>query len=84
MAWYTSSVAIVLAMLSALMYGVSDYVGGRASRRLPAVAVALAAEVVMLRGVRGVHPARRDPVGRLARAAAWGMIAGVVASALAC
>lgn len=40
--------AIALALISAVMYGVSDFVGGRASRRLPATAVALAGELVIL------------------------------------
>jgi drug/metabolite transporter (DMT)-like permease len=37
--------AIVLALLSALTYGVSDYVGGRASRIRPALLVSLSAEL---------------------------------------
>lgn len=39
--------AIALALISAVMYGVSDFVGGRASRRFPATAVALLGEVVI-------------------------------------
>ena len=42
-----SRMAIALAFVSAVLYGVSDYVGGRASRRSPATAVALVAELVV-------------------------------------
>jgi drug/metabolite transporter (DMT)-like permease len=79
-AWYTSSVAILLAMLSAVMYGVSDYVGGRASRRSPAVAVALAAELVML-VVCVVCIPLFESESLTARAATWGLVAGLVGSA---
>jgi drug/metabolite transporter (DMT)-like permease len=41
-------VAILLALISAIAYGVSDFLGGRAARRRPAVAVAFAAELVLL------------------------------------
>jgi drug/metabolite transporter (DMT)-like permease len=41
-------VAIALALTSALLYGLSDFVAGRASRRTPAVAIAIMAELVML------------------------------------
>lgn len=40
--------AIVLALCSALLYGTSDFIGGRASRRAAPVAIALFAEIVML------------------------------------
>lgn len=39
---------ILLALASAITYGISDYVGGRASRRLAPVAVAFVAEVALL------------------------------------
>ena len=40
--------AIVLALASAVFYGTSDFIGGRASRRSAPVAIALFAELVML------------------------------------
>lgn len=40
-------VAVVLALISAIAYGVSDFVGGRAARRSPAVVVVIASELVI-------------------------------------
>jgi drug/metabolite transporter (DMT)-like permease len=40
--------AILLALLSALLYGISDFIGGRASRRAAPVAIAFLGEIVML------------------------------------
>jgi drug/metabolite transporter (DMT)-like permease len=40
--------AIVLALASAVLYGTSDFIGGRASRRAAPVAIAFFAELVML------------------------------------
>ncbi len=42
--------AVVLALLSALVYGTSDYFGGRTSRRMAASSLAFGGEVVMLVG----------------------------------
>src|SRR5580765_8596010 len=71
-----SSVAIFLAFMSAVMYGVSDYVGGRASRRSPATAVALMAELVIFAACIVVIPLfeSADITGR---AVWWGLAAGV-------
>jgi drug/metabolite transporter (DMT)-like permease len=74
-----SSVAIFLAFMSAVMYGVSDYVGGRASRRSPATAVALMAELVIFAACIVVIPLfeSADITGR---AVWWGLAAGVTSS----
>src|SRR5690606_6431329 len=65
----------VLALFSALMYGVSDFVGGRASRHFPATAVALVGEVVVLLiclvSVRVAET--QDPTSK---ASWWGLVAG--------
>lgn len=71
--------AVVLALVSALMYGVSDFVGGRASRRVPPVAVALFAEVVMLPIALVVIPLIEDD-GPTTRAVVWGLVAGFTGS----
>jgi drug/metabolite transporter (DMT)-like permease len=78
-ACYTPDVAIVLSLASALMYGVSDFVGGRASRRVPPVAVAFLAEVVMLPLAIVVIPLV-EPEGPTAGAVWWGMAAGLTGS----
>lgn len=71
--------AIALALVSAIMYGVSDYVGGRASRRLPAVAVALLAEVLLVVVFVVLVPLVEDqspPAGAIG----WGMLGGAASS----
>jgi drug/metabolite transporter (DMT)-like permease len=73
-------VAIALALLSAIMYGVSDYVGGRTSRRLPPVAVALAAEAIMLPVFVVVVPLTERSAPS-ASAVWWGLTAGLTGSA---
>jgi drug/metabolite transporter (DMT)-like permease len=74
-----SAVAIALALLSAIMYGVSDYVGGRTSRRLQPVAVALAAEAIMLPAFLIVVPiVESSPPS--AAAVWWGLAAGLTSS----
>jgi drug/metabolite transporter (DMT)-like permease len=72
-------VAVVLALVSALMYGVSDFVGGRASRRVPPVAVALFAEAVMLPIALVAIPLIEGD-GPTNRAMAWGLVAGFTGS----
>lgn len=71
--------AIVLSLVSALMYGVSDFVGGRASRRVPPVAVAFFAEAVMLPIALVLVPlVERDAPGTAA--VVWGLVAGLTGS----
>jgi drug/metabolite transporter (DMT)-like permease len=74
------SVAMLLALGSALVYGVSDYVGGRASRRSAPVVVALLAEVSLLALMLVVVPL----VERSAPSDAavwWGVAGGLAGSA---
>lgn len=71
--------AIVLALVCALMYGVSDFVGGRASRTVPPVAVALFAEAVMLPIALVGIPLVED-AGPTDRAIWWGLVGGVTGS----
>lgn len=77
---YTGSVAIVLALGSGLIYGVSDYVGGRASRRIAPVVVTLAAELTLLLvtvvGVPLVESEAPSP-----RAFWWGIVGGLAGAA---
>jgi drug/metabolite transporter (DMT)-like permease len=71
--------AVALAFLSAVLYGVSDYVGGRASRRSPATAVALVAELVVF-GLCIVIVPLIESEGPTSRAIWWGLAAGVTSS----
>lgn len=72
--------AIVLALLSALCYGTSDYIGGRASRRISPLTVALAAELTIVPVTFVVVPLVED--GSLTPAAFWwGLLGGVAGSA---
>jgi uncharacterized membrane protein len=73
-------VAIALALISAVIFGVSDYVGGRSSRRLPPVGVALTAELVMLPVFLVVVPLVESQ-SPSASAVWWGMLAGLTGSA---
>lgn len=70
---------IVLALGSAIVYGVSDYVGGRASRRRPPILVALAAELVILLITVATVPVLETD-GPTARAVWWGIVGGVAGS----
>jgi drug/metabolite transporter (DMT)-like permease len=72
-------VAIALAFLSAMLYGVSDYIGGRASRRSPATAVALVAELVVF-GLCLVIVPLIESDGPTSRAIWWGLLAGITSS----
>jgi len=72
-------VAIVLSLLSALMCGVSDYVGGRASRRVPAVTVALFAGTVMRAMCVVAIPLIEDEPPPQS-AVVWGLVAGLMGS----
>ncbi len=67
--------AILLSLVSALMFGVSDYVGGRASRRVPPVAIACFAEVIMLPIALIAIPLVEDN-GPTDSAIGWGLVAG--------
>lgn len=71
--------AIALALASALTYGVSDYIGGRVSRRFAPVVVALAAELTLTAILVAVVPAV-EAEGPPAAALAWGVVAGVAGS----
>jgi drug/metabolite transporter (DMT)-like permease len=69
-------VAIVYALVAALVYGVSDYAGGRASRFSAAINVTVLSEVVILGGLLVVVPLVGDPLAP-ARDLMWGALAGV-------
>jgi drug/metabolite transporter (DMT)-like permease len=71
--------AIALAFVSAVLYGVSDYVGGRASRRSPATAVALVAELVVFTLCIVIVPLIESD-GPTSRAIWWGLAAGITSS----
>ena len=66
---------VALAVLSSLFYGFSDYAGGRAARRLPAVTVGLICDV-LLGAVYTVFVVL-DDVSLDAQALLWGMVAGI-------
>jgi drug/metabolite transporter (DMT)-like permease len=67
--------AIVLAMLSALLYGWSDYMGGRATRHMSVLRVTLYIELLMT--VSYVALVVLDPAPFVLRDAIWGAIAGI-------
>lgn len=71
--------AIVLALLGALTYGVADFAGGLASRRAPALAVVFCgqlASLAVLAVLLVVVPGRFDPPS-----IAWGAAAGLCGGA---
>lgn len=71
---------IVLALLAALCYGTSDYVGGRASRGISPLTVALAGELTIVPITFAVIPLVED--GSITAAALWwGLLGGVAGSA---
>jgi drug/metabolite transporter (DMT)-like permease len=74
-------VAVVLALISAIAYGVSDFVGGRAARRNPAVAVAFVSELVIIAICLTTVPLLEDepPTTRAIVAGIVGGIAGSIA-----
>ena len=51
MCWLNVSVPIIVAACSAVVYGIGDWCGGRASRRQPAFVVTGVGQVVSLVGV---------------------------------
>ena len=72
---YTCAVAIVLALLSALVYGVSDYVGGRTSRTIAPIGITWFSELTML-VVFGVSVPLLADAGPPASAIWWGIVGG--------
>lgn len=66
---------IALAVLSALLYGWSDYMGGRATREISVLKVTLYIELLMT--VSYVALVVLDPAPFVIRDAVWGAIAGV-------
>ena len=71
--------AVLLALMSAVMYGTSDYVGGRASRRFTPIAISWLSEVTMLVGFAVAVPLLADS-GPTAGAVGWGALAGFAGS----
>lgn len=72
---YTLRVALLLSVLSALLYGWSDYMGGRAARLMPALRVTLLMEFMMI-VVYGVG-VLLDPAPLSGVALLWGGLAGL-------
>jgi hypothetical protein len=72
-------VPIALAFVSAMLYGASDYIGGRTSRRSPATAVALGAELVQFALCIVVVPLIESD-GPTSRAVWWGLGAGATST----
>ncbi|MFW2333003.1 EamA family transporter [Ilumatobacter sp.] len=70
---------ILLALGSGLVYGVSDYVGGRASRRRPPIVIAFVAELAMLCVMLAVVPVV-EATGPSGRALWWGIVGGIAGS----
>jgi len=67
--------AIVLAMLSAVLYGWSDYMGGRATRQMSVLRVTLYIEFLMT--ISYVALVVVDPAPFIFRDAVWGAVAGI-------
>ncbi len=76
---YTDEMVIVLALGSAIVYGISDYVGGRASRHRPPIVIALAAELVILAITAVVVPVVEQS-GPTEAAVSWGIVGGIAGS----
>jgi drug/metabolite transporter (DMT)-like permease len=72
-------VAILLALMSALVYGVSDYVGGRTSRRVTPISITWFSELTMLVVFGSTIPLLADS-GPTSAAIGWGFVAGVSSS----
>ena len=71
--------AIVLALMSAVVYGVSDYVGGRNSRRFAPITITWLSELTMLVGFGLSIPLLVDG-GPSTRALWWGIVGGMSGS----
>jgi drug/metabolite transporter (DMT)-like permease len=72
-------VAIVFSLISAVLYGTSDFIGGRASRVAAPVAIAFFAEIVMLPVALAVIPAV-ESAPLTGGAVMWGLVAGFTGS----
>ena len=72
-------VALALALASAIIYGVSDYVGGRTSRRVSPLTLTLVAELTLLVVLVPTVPAFEDASSTM-RAFGWGMAGGAAGS----
>lgn len=70
---------IALAFVSAMLYGASDYLGGRTSRRSPATAVALGAELVQFALCIVIVPLIESD-GPTSGAIWWGLAAGATST----
>lgn len=68
--------AVLFALLSATVYGASDYFGGRCSRRLAASSLALGGELVMLVCFTALALISSDPAPTL-NTMLWSLVAGV-------
>lgn len=77
---YTVVVAILLALCSGVVYGISDYVGGRTSRRYHAIVIALQAEVALLVVTVTTIPFIESD-GPSSAAIWWGVFGGVAGGA---
>ncbi|MGA1564986.1 MAG: EamA family transporter [Ilumatobacteraceae bacterium] len=66
---------IVVAIVSAVLYGWSDYMGGRAARLMPALRVTLLMEFMMITVYAGAT--WLDPASLTTRAFVWGSLAGL-------
>ena len=77
--WYTCAVAIVLALMSALVYGVSDYVGGRNSRRFSPITISWVSELTMLVAFGLSIPLLVDG-GPSSRVVWWSIVGGLSGS----
>jgi drug/metabolite transporter (DMT)-like permease len=72
-------VPILLALASAIVYGVADYAGGRATRRLPSLTVAFVGQLCSIALVLVLVAAMGTPLPD-GRTLAWGAGAGAAAS----
>lgn len=72
--------AVLLALVSAVAYGVSDYVGGRTSRRVPPLTVAVAAELAMVPMMLMIVPLVEE-APFTESALWWGIVGGVAGTA---
>lgn len=72
-------VAVALALVSAIVYGISDYAGGRISRRFAPVAVTLVAEISLLMVLLVLVPLVEGDAPT-ERAMLWGMFGGFAGS----
>jgi drug/metabolite transporter (DMT)-like permease len=77
-------VSALLALLSSVMWGISDFLGGTASRRLSPIAVIGASQAIAVGGlliIAGVTGAYDDPTGYVGWALAAGLLGLIALSA---